>query len=306
MVNELKPKRSLFPEKTMENDVINKNTENKKKKRRRSPAMLAAIVLTFLLIVLMITLALFTSVDEVTNVFYAGRVDIVLTESEWKPAKAKYVVPEQQIPKNPKITNNEKTDVYVFLEVTVPYINNTEIEVSTPENSKGQIQQASSSSNKVPLYKFVTKTVDNTTTPATVTYNYDDTLDTSQRRINSGWTLIPSQGTTFTNPAVNETNKTITYVYAHTYHDDTSDTDKLLTLASGRTTANALFDSIKVINFDEHAKINDGELTAANSLQGKYKNISVKAYGIQANYIGFESSQLYEVWNLIKPTTTTP
>ena len=128
MVNELKPKRSLFPEKTMGNDVINKNTENKKKKRRRSPAMLAAIVLTFLLIVLMITLALFTSVDEVTNVFYAGRVDIVLTESEWVPSKAKYVVPEQEIPKNPKITNNEKTDVYVFLEVTVPcFINNTEI-----------------------------------------------------------------------------------------------------------------------------------------------------------------------------------
>jgi len=294
MVNELKPKRSLFPEKTMENDVINKNTENKKKKRRRSPAMLAAIVLTFLLIVLMITLALFTSVDEVTNVFDAGRVDIVLTESEWVPSKAKYVVPEQEIPKNPKITNNEKTNVYVFLEVTVPYIN-AEIEKNSPDESKGDTLQAASGTN-VPLYKFGTKTVDNTTTPPTVTYNYDTSLDTSQSQINSGWRLVPSQGTTFTNPAVNETNKTITYVYAHV-----DESNNLLQLMPGHTTANPLFDSVKVINFDEHAKIDD-----THSLQGQLKSISVQAYGIQANYLGVNSNDLYGVWNIIKPTTTTP
>ena len=285
MVNELKPKRSLFPEKTMENDVINKNTENKKKKRRRSPAMLAAIVLTFLLIVLMITLALFTSVDEVTNVFDAGRVDIVLTESEWVPSKAKYVVPEKKKKKNPKITNNEKTNVYVFLEVTVPYINYTEIEVSTDDTEKGKVSQASSVDNKVPLYKFGKKNA----SPATG-YTYDTGLNDTQL-INTGWKLVSGSG--FTNPAVNET--TLTYVYAHTDNAGTA----LLPLMPAHTTEKALFDSIKVINFDETAKV-DG-----TTLQGK-KNINVKAYGIQANYLSdsngaLGTSDIYKVWKIIKP-----
>ena len=284
MVNELKPKRSLFPEKTMGNDVINKNTENKKKKRKRSPAMLAAIVLTFLLIVLMITLALFTSVDEVTNVFYAGRVDIVLTESEWVPSKAKYVVPEQEIPKNPKITNNEKTNVYVFLEVTVPYIN-AEIEKNSPDESKGQVSQEAAADTYVPLYKFGKK--NDSTTP--VTYTYNGTLGYDQQT-NTGWKLVTKDG--FTNPAVNETNKTLTYVYAHTITSG-ENTTTLQPLLPAHTTENALFESIKVINFDETA-----------TLQGK--NINVKAYGIQANYLSDSNGEVggnepYRVWKIIKP-----
>ncbi len=302
MVNELKPKRSLFPEKTMGNDVINKNTENKKKKRRRSPAMLAAIVLTFLLIVLMITLALFTSVDEVTNVFDAGRVDIVLTESEWVPSKAKYVVPEQEIPKNPKITNNEKTNVYVFLEVTVPYITETEIENSTPnDNSQGSaILTSTNNTYNIPLYKFGTANYNNSTTPPTITsYTYYDNLSDlkDNQRINSGWTLVTKDG--FTNPAVNETNKTLTYVYAHTITSG-ENTTTLQPLLPAHTTENALFDSIKVINFDETAKV-DG----TNTLQGTYKNINVKAYGIQANYLSDSTGEVgdnpYRVWKIIKP-----
>ena len=292
MVNELKPKRSLFPEKTMENDVINKNTENKKKKRRRSPAMLAAIVLTFLLIVLMITLALFTSVDEVTNVFDAGRVDIVLTESEWVPSKAKYVVPEQEIPKNPKITNNEKTNVYVFLEVTVPYITGTEIENSTPnDNSQGSAMLTSSANTyNIPLYKFGTKVANSNP----VTYTYHDNLSDlkDNQQTNTGWTLVSDSE--FTNPAVNDTNKTLTYVYAHTNNEGTA----LLQLLPAHTTDNALFDRIKVINFDETAKV-DG-----TTLQGK-KNINVKAYGIQANYLSDSTGEVrdnpYRVWKIIKP-----
>ena len=289
MVNGLKPKSIPFPEKTVGNDVINKSKSDEKKKKKRSPGMLAAIVLTFLLIVLMMTLALFTSVDEVTNVFDAGRVDIILTESEWKPAKAKYVVPEHEIPKNPKVTNNEKTDVYVFLEVTVPYINNTEIEMSTPENSKGQVQQASTENNPVPLYKFGTANYNNADPPVITSYTYNTNLNTDQR-INaptsekSGWTLVTG---TNVYPKVDATNKTITYVYAHV-----NNSNNLLPLMPGHTTQTALFDSVKVINFDENA-----------NLETTYKNISVKAYGIQSNYLGLESSQLYEVWNIIKPAT---
>ena len=291
MVNELKPKNPLFPERTLGNDVINKNKDTAKKKKKRSPGMLAAIVLTFLLIVLMVTLAFFTSVDEVTNVFDAGRVDIILTESEWKPAKAKYVVPEHEIPKNPKVTNNEKTDVYVFLEVTVPYINNTEIEMSTPEGSKGQVQQASSVSNPVPLYKFGTANYNDADPPVITSYTYDTNLNTYQL-INaptsekSGWKLVTHEN--FDNPKQNNDN-TLTYVYAHV-----NNSNNLLPLMPGHTTQTALFDSVKVINFDENA-----------NLETTYKNISVKAYGIQANYLSDSTGEVgdnpYRVWKIIKP-----
>lgn len=303
MVNGLKPKGIPFPEKTVGNDVINKSKSAQKKTKKRSPGMLAAIVLTFLLIVLMITLALFTSVDEVTNVFDAGRVDIILTESKWKPADAKYVVPEQELPKNPKVTNNEKTDVYVFLEVTVPYLSaSTEIENSTHNDaSQGKALTTPTQINPIPLYKFGTANVNNNADPATVTYNYNTSLDITQSKINTGWTLVnPSSGDA-KYPKVDAANKTITYVYAHT--DNSSGTDKLIALKPGYTTQTALFDSVKVINFDENAKINDETLTDANSLQGKLKSISVKAYGIQSNYLGVNSNDLYGVWNIIKLAT---
>ena len=73
----------------------------KKKKKKRSPAMVAAIVLVVLLIVLMLTLAFLTSFDEVTNVFDSGRVDIILTEENWKPEKAHNIVPETVLDKDP-------------------------------------------------------------------------------------------------------------------------------------------------------------------------------------------------------------
>ena len=64
-------------------------TQAKKKQRRRSPGFIAGLVLLFVAIVILLTLAMFTSFDEVTNVFEAGKVDIVLTETEWKPEDVK-------------------------------------------------------------------------------------------------------------------------------------------------------------------------------------------------------------------------
>ena len=114
------------------------NSENsrKKKKKKRSPILAASIVFVLIIIVLLITLAMFTSFDEVTNVFSGGKVDIVLTEPNWSPSKALNIVPETILDKDPYVTNNEDTQVYVFLEVTVPY-GNIEVE-NTEKNNKGR------------------------------------------------------------------------------------------------------------------------------------------------------------------------
>ena len=64
---------------------MSEKSENQKKKYKRSPTLTASIILVFLSIVLLITLAMFTSFDEVTNRLEAGKVDIVLIEPHWNP-----------------------------------------------------------------------------------------------------------------------------------------------------------------------------------------------------------------------------
>ena len=236
----------------------------KKKKKKRSPAMVAAIVLVVLLIVLMLTLAFLTSFDEVTNVFDSGRVDIILTEENWKPEKAHNIVPETVLDKDPKITNNEHNAVYVFLEVKVPY-DNMVIEGNT-DADKGSV--VANGTNPVPMYKFIDEND-----------HMDSTLTTAQN-INSGWMLL---GT----PEQNTTDKTYTYLYAHVREDQTN---KLSPLGGGVTTGKALFNRIKLVNFNE------------SYYSTRDYSVRVKAYGIQANFLMPDNQTTddpQQVWNIL-------
>ena len=76
------------------------------KKRKRSPLLVALIIIIMLLLVLL-TLAFFTSFDEVTNAFEGGRVDIVLKEENWNPQNAKKIVPGKVLDKDPKIMTEQ-------------------------------------------------------------------------------------------------------------------------------------------------------------------------------------------------------
>ncbi len=234
-------------------------------KRKRSPAMTATIILMFLLIVLMITLAFFTSVDEVTNVFNAGNVDIVLTESEWKPADAQNIVPGTVLDKNPKITNNDEMDVYVFLKVTVPY-DELKIENSTDQKGKAVF------TGEVPLYKFVV-------TDEYGTDSFQDSFDNVQK-VGKGWLLLSGY------PTIDNVQKTYTYVYAHT-----QDNGRLLPLMKQHTTQYALFDKIRLMNFNEQQF----------DPQRDY-SVRVEAYGIQTNFLkenNTTTTDPEEVWGII-------
>lgn len=254
-----------------------------KKKRKRSPAQVAGLLLLGVTIVLMITLAMFTSFDEVTNVFTAKPLDIVLTETKWKPQEAKNVVPEQELDKNPRIYNNEETDAFVFLEVTVPYLpKDAVLEKNTLANDKGQpsltvADYNNNIDNIVPLYKFGIQ--------KDTTYVFSDSAHAYDQKINSGWALVET-------PTVNTTSKTITYVYAHVY--STGDkAGKLYPLMHGYPTEYPLFDRIRVVNFRENASIDDT----------KNYNISIKAYGIQTGYLGPNNTSIddpAQVWAVVK------
>lgn len=261
------------------NDVINnsaaaEDTSSENKKKKRSPAMMARIVLLFILIVIMITLALFASTDEVTNVFIGGKVNITLLESKWKPEEAQNIVPETELDKNPQIRNDEKVDVFVFLKVTIPY-DTFEIEQNSGSN-KGSTIIKNTENIDVPLYKFGIITDDDVL--------YNTTSDPFAQNVNSGWLLLNDSNI----GGKDTTNHTYTYVYAHV-----GDDKKLMQLIPDATTGNALFDKVKLVNINE---------SYTNNTVKNY-NIQVKAYGIQSNYLkenNGTTTDPVEVWNMVK------
>lgn len=289
MTNSIDPKELSAPE----DDVITNNdtVKEKTKERKRPPALVAMIIVCFVLIVVLLTMALLTSMDEVTNVFNGGKVDIVLKEPNWEPSNGQNVVPDTEIDKNPSIYNNEKTDVFVFLKVTVPCIQ-TEIEKSETDADKGKVLLNSTGSTEekvtVPMYKFGIMTqgrdTDDTGDDKYDYYslNTDGAENYFQQKTNAGWTLLKDESKLSTDK------KTYTYIYAHT---EKSDSGKLLPLLPDHTTEFPLFDRVKLVNFDEHYEAN------------RDYSIRVEAYGIQSYYLKENNSTTYvpsEVWAMIK------
>lgn len=63
-------------------------------------------------------MAYFTDTDTATNEFTVGKVSIDLKEPGWTPPTD--ITPNQEITKDPQITNDGKNSAFVFLQVKVP------------------------------------------------------------------------------------------------------------------------------------------------------------------------------------------
>ena len=64
--------------------------------------------------------AYFTDTKEATNTFSVGKVSIELTETNWNEENAQDIIPDQEIAKNPVITNDGINDAYIFARVRIP------------------------------------------------------------------------------------------------------------------------------------------------------------------------------------------
>lgn len=304
------------------------NNTTKSKKGKRSPALVAGLILLFLLIVIIITLAMFASFDEVTNVFEAGKVDIVLVEDKWDPNDGDKTVPNTIIDKNPAITNKEDTvDTCVFLKVYVPYENDPCFIIEKAEQDEpgqgGRIlfsqKDANPKSAPVPIYKFVAtgekyKRNGEAGQLAEKGVTYDGTLyndGCAAQKVNPGWKLLNGY------PKIDESLKAYEYVYAHVHKVDGK--DELLPLLAGATTEYPLFNQIYVQNFrerdlyekDEYGNYqmseSNGTLkkvpTGAETLfpdPNRNYSIRVEAYGIQSYYLKENNTTTYDpevVWN---------
>jgi len=316
---------------------MSEKTTNTPPKYRRSPALNASIILVFLSIVLLITLAMFVSFDEVTNRFEAGKVDIVLTEPHWKPKNGEETVPNAFIDKDPTIINKEDTvNTYVFLEVTIPYDDDKALIIDKPyqdyENDAGKVAYRNTTGEKVPYYKFIPtgETVDTesyaalTTDTGKISHYYS--LDTSTasyylynstQNVNSNWYLLDlgtDSNNVPKNPSINTTNKTFTYVYAYITADSANETTKKLEhLIPGGVVEVPLFNKIYVMNVRERAEVknNNNEVTTTPFPDdSRDYSIHINAYGIQANFLENGNSTKTvpeEVWEMLKSgSTTTP
>ena len=90
----------------------------------RKKLIITAVILTLILIIGGI-LAYFTDVETKVNKFTMGNVSILVEEPSWEGGDegVKDIVPNQEIPKDPQITNTGSTDIYAFIKVVVPYEN---------------------------------------------------------------------------------------------------------------------------------------------------------------------------------------
>lgn len=72
------------------------------------------------LLVLGGTSAYLTDYEQAVNEFTVGKVEINLTEPEWKPEENQRIVPSQNIRKDPQITNVGRNEAFVYLQVAIP------------------------------------------------------------------------------------------------------------------------------------------------------------------------------------------
>lgn len=96
------------------------------KKKKINPYLISAGIIC--LIIAIITFAFLNMQDIVSNVFSVGNIKIALSETNY-PGNTNSAVtnllPNSEVPKNPRITNVGINDAYVFLRVSVPVRNVT-------------------------------------------------------------------------------------------------------------------------------------------------------------------------------------
>ncbi len=291
---------------------MSEKTTDPKKKYKHSPSLTASIILVFLGIVLLITLAMFASFDEVTNRFEAGKVDIVLEEPHWDPKDGDETVPNTFLDKDPTIVNKEDTVfTYVFLEVTVPYDDDPNLiiekayqDYENRENA-GEVvytnkQDNNTAKNHVPYYKFVAtgQKVDEDPVTGSLSDYYDHGYDKTQN-VNPRWALL--KGYPIDNGDTDPTNKTFTYVYAYVVKSDVNELE-LAALPATASTEYPLFNQIYLLNFREREADAENNITAFPDPARDY-SIKINAYGIQANYLRPNNMTTVvpdEVWEMLK------
>jgi len=143
-------------------------------RNRKVKALVVAAALAVCLLIGGIS-AYFTDADTATNTFTIGKVSIDLKEPNWEEPED--IVPNQEMAKDPQITNDGENSAYVFMEVVMPYAN---IVVADADGTKNAAADTD-------LFMMLDKD--------------------GEEGINDGWVLVSE--------TENADDKTVTYLYAY-------------------------------------------------------------------------------------------
>ncbi len=225
--------------------------------------------------------AYFTDSEIAHNSFTVGSIDIELAEEEWdiwKTANPDPIVPDQEIPKDPVISNTGDNDAYVFATVTVPTAN-----IVTAGETGARVDAA-----ETQLFHY---SVNGNWTLVTSNVRGGGTLSFAGRTGNYGVHTYDSNAGT----------GSVTYVYAYTGTTSSS----MEVLSPGEDTP-VLFPAVKFVNAIE-----------GQGLEAETPEITVTAYAIQADFINNGDSAIdgditagqtapATVWGILEQQNTIP
>ena len=242
-----------------------------KRKQNIALAVSCAVLLVFASVC-----AYTVSTESSVNSLTVGSIDISLTEDKWQENSV--IVPDTALDKNPVVVNKGKNDTYVFAKISVPYVENVNIDYSdnVPDSvdvvGHVQGQKMPKVANKpLPLFKFGV-TENNVTA-------YDVNV-TQEQLVHDNWVLVEGY------PKKNEKTRKLIYVYVYT--EKTGDTVQLkkVPCTGENNKTEPVFDKIKVVNFSD----------TYGGISGKY-SVDADAYGIQTEFLNdLNVANIKEVW----------
>lgn len=110
------------------------NMKETNKKKNMKPILIAGAAVACLGIAGVS--AYFTDSETLTNTFTVGKIDIKPEEPSWDPENPpEDIVPNQEFPKDPKISNVGANPAYVFLQVKIPTAN---VKVASADGTVGE------------------------------------------------------------------------------------------------------------------------------------------------------------------------
>lgn len=244
---------------------------------------IALVVSCAVLLVFTSICAYTVSTESTTNSLTVGNIDIILTENNWEENQV--IVPDEDLDKNPVVTNQGKNEAYIFAKVAVPYVENITMDYSDNTYDHVQGQKMPKLVNEpLPLFKFGVKGKNDK-------IEYDTSI-TSKQLVNENWVLVDGY------PKKNEKNQELIYIYAYVDRVQDEDNPNITTTylkkmpavgENGENTTEPIFDKIKIVNFsDTHGGISG------------QRSVDVDAYGIQTEFLQNQTAaNIKEVWNLL-------
>lgn len=112
--------------------------------KNKKRIMILAVCVPLLIVVIIGTMAFFTSNDEATNTLTIGNVRISLSETNYPgndDSTVTDMIPYSEVSKNPQVTNVGTNKAFVFLRVTVPVRDVTEINPNGSHNGEKHLQE---------------------------------------------------------------------------------------------------------------------------------------------------------------------